>query len=918
MILGFRSLKPVLVSLAALFVIRGSLYGFENKPGDFLVQVWQTGEGLPSNGVRSIVQAADGWLWIATSEGVVRFDGSQFFGFESEPDATFSHVPARALFAMPNGDVWINTTRGGLLHWHEGRLLLVWADDDPSLPKPTKPSVDQVISDGYTGAIILCGSEMWVAENDATPVRQDPPGAAKKRALIESWRASHSDSLVDSQGRKWRVNGYAVTTTDTTGKTSNITLPGVDEATQIGALYEDREGNIWVPTGGSGLMRIHPRLITVLSVNEGLFNRAARSVIEDRSGRLWVSMRGGGLDRVDENIITHFDVDKKRSGREIVALCEDKSSNIWAATNLGQVLFIDDQGIHNPPFGASPGPTKVNAISVDGQGRMWFADAQGLAIWDGSNVVRIPVPAQIFYTLAVDKRGTVWAGSKTGAVFRSKGLVMELLGTIRASRGISSLLPDEEDSLWVTTIGGGLFHFKNGHWFGFTAEHGLPDSRLTWALDDASGNLWLGSLKGILAVSKMELTDVEKNINKTAHWREFDRDDGLLARECTGGTQPAGWHLRDGRLIFATANGVAQVNPKSLPINRIPPVPSIKLVLVNGRPAKLTNGFFKAGPGRIRLEFKYVGITFTASEKTQFRARLDGLDKTWQEVGNERSLVYDSIPPGHYRFRLLAANRDGFWSKESDSVAFEVLPFFWERASFRVGMGLLAVFMATGSSWIISRSRMKRRLVRIEDQNAREKERARIARDLHDDLGASLTEISLLAGIAAESNGTKTSENNEFSNIASKAQSLVSTLDEIVWAVNPRHDTLASLAEYLAAFASDLFSAAGIRLRVDIPREFPRTTLDAERRYSIFLAAREALNNAAKYSRATEVHLRIHILEDRLEIMVEDNGRGFDPGIENGGNGLINLRERLTRMGGSCSIVSSQSNGAKVFLRLPL
>jgi signal transduction histidine kinase len=257
----------------------------------------------------------------------------------------------------------------------------------------------------------------------------------------------------------------------------------------------------------------------------------------------------------------------------------------------------------------------------------------------------------------------------------------------------------------------------------------------------------------------------------------------------------------------------------------------------------------------------------------------------------------------------MADNGDGVWNEAGATLAVEVLPHFWETPWFQAGVVLLAAALAVGIGALITRARLRGRLLRLEAQTSREKERARIAQDLHDDLGASLTEISLLANLAAEEREPASQEDDTLPEVASKAQAAVAALDEIVWAVNPRHDTLRSLAEYLAAFGGKFLNRAGIALRRDVPRDLPEVNLDAERRHHLFLAVREALNNAVKHSRASEVWLRIRLEDRHLEIAVEDNGRGFDPAAPGDGDGVGNFASRLERLGGQCRIESRPGGG---------
>jgi signal transduction histidine kinase len=357
--------------------------------------------------------------------------------------------------------------------------------------------------------------------------------------------------------------------------------------------------------------------------------------------------------------------------------------------------------------------------------------------------------------------------------------------------------------------------------------------------------------------------------------------------------------------------------PARLALNSVIPPVVIEEASTGGQPLAPVAERLQTGPGRTRLEFRYTALTFTAPERVRFRTRLEGLDEKWRDAGGQRTVAYEAVPPGHYQFRVMAENGDGVWNENDAALAIEVLPHFWETRWFQAGIALLVTALAVGVGALIMRARLRGRMLRLEAQTSREKERARIAQDLHDDLGASLTEISLLANLAAEERTPAVSEDGTLSEVATKAQALVGALDEIVWAVNPRHDTLRSLAEYLAAFAGKFLGRAGITLRRDVPRELPQVSLDAERRHNIFLAVREALNNAVKHSGGTEVWLRMQLESDVLKISVEDNGRGISTQPDELSEGLRGMRHRMQRIGGACQI-ESDSTGTRVLLSLPL
>jgi signal transduction histidine kinase len=441
----------------------------------------------------------------------------------------------------------------------------------------------------------------------------------------------------------------------------------------------------------------------------------------------------------------------------------------------------------------------------------------------------------------------------------------------------------------------------------------LPDERLTTVLDDGAGNLWLGSLAGIFRVARPELNEVLLGRRRAARFLRLDRADGLLVRECSGLCHPSAWRRKDGSLWFSTVNGTAWIEPSRITSNEVAPLTRIESVLANGR--ELMAGTV-AGPGSTWLDVHFTGLSFSAPEKVRFLHRLGGLDSNWRDT-RERSVSYAAVPPGNYLFQVRAENGDGVLDEEGASLPIVVKPHVWETLWFRVGAAMLGAFAAGMAGLAITRARWRRRMARLEVEHAREAERSRIARDLHDDLGASLTEISMLASVTAEESAAAPVRGS-LEEIAGKAYRVIGALDEIVWAVNPRHDTLASLADYLAGFAGEFLGTAGVALRLDLPRGLPASEVDTERRHALLLAVREALNNAVKHAEAREVCLRVMLPPGVLVVEVEDDGKGFDPATVRAGEGFGNLRSRLAAIGGSCAITSMPGTGTKVALCLPL
>jgi len=303
----------------------------------------------------------------------------------------------------------------------------------------------------------------------------------------------------------------------------------------------------------------------------------------------------------------------------------------------------------------------------------------------------------------------------------------------------------------------------------------------------------------------------------------------------------------------------------------------------------------------------------------QFRYQLVGLDESPVEAGSARVVRYSYLPPGNYEFHVTARNEGGDWHEAGASLAFEALPRYWQTWWFRLaGMGVLLGASAGTARWVITR-RLRRRMAALEQQHALESERSRIAQDLHDDLGTSLTEINFLSAMAGSSSSSPNEVKGCLEGINEKSLELVKALDEIVWAVNPKNDSLPNLVNYLCLFAQDYLRPAAIQARLDVPPGLPDLPLNAEQRHTLFLVTKEALANAAKHSAASEVWLRVVLKDALLKLVVEDNGRGFEVGtLPTNRNGLKNIENRMRCLGGCGQVHSAKDGGTRVEMELPL
>jgi signal transduction histidine kinase/ligand-binding sensor domain-containing protein len=911
-----RNLLLVLTALAWL------PSGWTGEP--FLQRSWLSEDGLPGNFVRSVVQAPDRFLWVATAEGVVRFDGDRFSVPGGTVDQEITRLRPKTLFPLPDGSVWIATEAGGLIRWRERVWTLVW----PASTQAGVAEVTQVVA-GPEGAVLVArAAEVWRASSENAPlVRLEavtPEIAALLAGNLQSWRSagrsvpgSGAPELHDQLGRRWFSGPHRELTVETPDGRHLPVLPADSGVTE---LAEDHEGNIWVAHESGGLRCLRDRRVEMLQDESGQPG-AATCLLEDHDGVLWIGDRRGGLDRLEKGALTHLKLKDGSIQRAVCVLFEDSKLRLWAGTRDGS-LFVRRDG-EFVTYGSGPPLSKANGMAEDHSGRLWIAGAYGLAVLEGDSV-HLKAGAEALNgrlsTLVITPEQEVWLGTSEGAIYHGRtsdpGPPKLDETATRLSRGcrISSFFHDSTGLLWAATHGAGLlrFHRETG-WTVYDAAAGLPDLRLTAVLEDPMHHLWVGSLGGIFRLKRNDLMATQRPLP----WLRLDRSDGLTTRECTGYSQPSAWRSRDETLWFPTSRGVARIRGDALhPATAPDPVIESATAGDTVMHPEIQAGVLQAGPGRSRLEFRFTVPSFTAPEKIRFRTRLTGLDDSWRESGSLRTAAYDAVPPGNYEFEVTAVDGDGT-SGRIASLPVQILPHWWESLSFRIAAGFLAAAAAIGIGWLLARQRAKQRIARLQLRHAQETERARIARDLHDDLGASLTEISLLAGLSAEE-APDGPHRQSLETIAARAQTVAGTLDEIVWAVDPRHDTSASLVEYLSSWGQEFLGRAGIHLRLDIPRDLIDFPMEAERRHALFLAVREALHNIIKHSGASMAWLRMKSTPQSLIVVVEDTGKGFAPASIKRGNGLENYRERMKTCGGTVSLITAPGEGTRLEFRIPL
>jgi len=500
---------------------------------------------------------------------------------------------------------------------------------------------------------------------------------------------------------------------------------------------------------------------------------------------------------------------------------------------------------------------------------------------------------------------------------------------------ILSLYQDAKRTLWIGSKTHGLLMLREGALNEFRGTNGLFSESIYSILEDNYTNLWFNSSRGVFRVCKQQIESVAKGKDATITSISYGKADGILASgQFKDITQPASCKDGQGRLWFRTTQGVVVVDPDVIAVNhQAPPVVIEKVVADNKPIAGEQVGLnmpevLTIAPGRGELDIQYAALSYTAPEKNLYRYKLEGVDSDWVNAGNIRDAKYNNLHPGQYRFQVAACNNDGVWNERGQSVELIMEPHFWQTRWFLTLCALLVAGFVGGTVRILTRRRMQKKLAHIEKQRAVEQERTRIARDVHDELGAKLTRISYQGSIAVCRLSDPVETRKQIEQMSASAREAVSSLHEIIWAADPQSDSVEGLMAHISQHAEEFFNACAIRCEVVAPAQFPALHISARIRHNLFLAIKEAINNAAKHARATRVLIQIIIGAKALEILVSDDGVGFvmDPAIDDlparaqriGHHGLLNMHQRLSSIHGRCEVHSQEGRGTDIRFVVPL
>lgn len=908
---------------------QGLFCRFPGAGAAVLAKHYGKANGLIDDNVTSLTTDAEGRLWIGTRHGVSRWDGSRFSTFTTRdglPDDMVSSV-----HAARSGTVWI-TTRGGMCRLAQDRLVPF---QFPNSTPEQDPEFLGAYEDTHSNLWAFCATYL-VNLAEGKRINYFP---GEKSASMRIW------SLCEGRGgRLWiGASGRGVFCFDGVDFQPVILNEG-RWPNDVRAICEDHEGNLWLGISGGGLTQLRPQSFVVLKGNQGLPAGAATCVTLDAGGRLCVGMESGGVYAAMGERFESLADGTSFLGQDLAtSLGAGPDGSLWVGT-LGT-------GLYRLKGGRTAVWTTINGLSddcvlavcADSGGNLWAGTQSGALHRFAENAPACfgrsdGLPGTPITALLAAHEGGLWIGTGSGILLRFEpqaGHITSVrLSPQLSGKPILSLREDADRSLWVGSAGGGLGCVTAKGCWAWGSRDGLPDDVISGVVADADGNLWLVTGQGLCRVTR---TSVAQALAKGAPLKArllFETEAGPNRAPNVG--WPRALRSPGGRLWFATSSGLVGIDPRGWEAEKPPPRVHVEAVLVDNRPLNLPL-VEQAGPvqetralrlpaGLRALEFQFTALSFEAPEKMRFRHKLEHLDVDWSETGPERRVKYGRLPSGSYQFHVTACNAGGVWNETGASLAFIIPTPLWRAPWALVLYGLGAAGGVAGAVRVVSHRRLRRRLARLEQQQSTERERVRIAQDMHDEIGSKLTKISFLSERAKGELKEPDALAHRIDAIAGTSRELLQALDEIVWVVNPRNDTLEELGGYLSEYAGEYFHNTPVECEVSLQDELPHLTMPVEMRHNLFLAFEEALNNVLKHSGASQVRVEFRVQAGRLDISVSDNGRGFEnppdqarpAGARLEGDGLVNMGQRLRDMGGECTIQSRVGQGTTVSLSLSL
>jgi signal transduction histidine kinase/ligand-binding sensor domain-containing protein len=977
---------------------------------------WKVGEGLPSGALRAIAQTPDGYLWLGTEFGLLRFDGARAVPWEPPAGQRLPSSDIRSLQGARDGRLWIGTF-SGLASWKDGKLTHYPELDGQIIEALLEDREGTIWVAGWAPSVgRLCRIQSGNTEcygqdgrfgSGVTPLYEDRGGNLWAGGMNGLWRwkpgppklypmpdpAQRIYALLESDDGGLLIAQHTGITKLRNGKSEAYPLPA---GLQPHRLLRDRDGGLWIGAlVDKGLLHIHEGRTDLFTPAEGLSGESVNALFEDREGNIWVAT-DDGLDRFRDFAVPTISIQQGLSSRGVSSILTARDGSLWVGASDGLNRWIKGQitvyryrglaGVRggSPVGGLAPGreaesrgtireitdsglPDKAHALFQDARGQMWVGTQSGIAFLKSDRFVPVAsVPYGIVYSFTDDSAGNVWVSHQKGLLHLFGARVVELIPWARLGRTepAFALLHDAvQGGLWLGFLDGGVAYFKDGQlrasyasaeglgqgmvrdfyidgngtlWTAtegglsriedgrvltLTSQNGLPCDTAHWMREDDSHSVWLYLACGLVRIGRSELDSWVSHPKQTIHATVFDSSDGVSSHRFTGGYNSVVAKSADGKLWFVQSGGVSVIDPHRLPVNKLPPPVHIEEIVADDKTYDATNGLRL--PPRVRnLAIDYTALSLVVPEKVHFRYELEGQNRKWHEVINDRQVQYTNLGPGTYRFRVLACNNSGVWNEEGASLDFVIPPMWYQTNWFYALCG--AAFLAL--LWAAYQLRVRQLAAQFNMRlDERVAERTRIARDLHDTLLQSFQAlllrfqggINMLAQRPADARRVLEDAVDRASQAIAEGRDAIGDLRMSTVEKNDLAVAIKTIAGELAS-AHDNQASTPFQLLVEgTPRELHPILRD-----EVYRLATEALRNVFRHAAAKNVEVEIRYDQKYFRLRIRDDGKGIPSDVllgdgREGHYGLHGMRERAKLVGGKLTIWTELDSGTEIELNIP-
>jgi signal transduction histidine kinase/ligand-binding sensor domain-containing protein len=942
-------------------------------------KAWTVREGFFKGAVQAIAQTPDGYLWLGTEFGLLRFDGARTTPWEPPAGQRRPSSFVSKLLVSRDGRLWIGTNEG-LASWKDGKLT--------PYPELAGLFVESLLEDRegtiWVGAFGVPTGRLCAIQSSETrcygedgrfgsvvvSVHEDSRGTLWAGAAAGLWRWKPGPpqlypmpdimyAMTEDENGALLISMRGGIRQLIDGKVEAHPVPGAGRQFNPTRLLRDRNGGLWIGTSDSGLVHVHRGRADLFTQSDGLSGDHISSFFEDREGDIWVATTNG-LDRFRDFAIPTISVKQGLSNDGVLSVLAATDGSIWLGTLDGFNRWKDGR-VTIYRKGSSGLPGNVHSLFQDESGRIWVSTFSGVAYFENGRFIPVSgVPGGIVHAIAGDRAGNLWIGNQDHGLLHLLGekVVEQIPWANLGTKDIATTLLSDtvQGGLWIGFFQGGLEYFKDGQVrASYSTADGLGQGRVAGLQLDGDGTLWAVTEGGLSRLKNGRIATLTARNGlpcESAQWVMEDGDHAFWLGTACGlvrilRPELDAWVADPKRTIrttvFDSSDGVRShalpsgYNPgvaKSadgkiwfLPLEGVSVIdprhlpfnqlpPPVRIEQITAdRKTYEASSNLRLPPLVRDLELDYTALSLVEPEKNRFRVKLEGYDRDWQDVGNRRQAFYTSLPPRNYRFRVMASNNSGVWSENTAFFDFQIAPAYYQTGWFQTLFA--AAFLAL--LWGLYRYRLhqiaREFSVRLEERVG---ERTRIARDLHDTLLQSFQGLMLHLQVVDDLL-PEGKARLELEKTLDRADAAIAEGRTAVYDLRSSATTTNDLAQAVQAVGNELAApngAATFRLVV----EGPARELHPIIRDEIYRIAREALRNAFSHARAHHIETELIYADRQFQLRIRDDGQGIAPEFLEEGRaghyGLPGMRERAKQIGAKLTIWSGGGAGTEIELNL--